>query len=500
MKKHILFVLIPLIFAGISLKVNAQLKWNLTEEGIYESEIHTFLGTSDEGIGLIFAIPNQVAFQETKYSILFRYFDEDMIIRTQYGLPDNTPSKLSILRFSNYTVIYGNNDKASNSNGNAMIIFLDDQRQEIQRKEWTLSGKNHSWISNSAVYTSSDSSYLIVDFVEYCAPDKPTMASIPVIHQLVVFNKNLEVVWEGGVNIASFSTKEPGLNIEGMDFTQDGQLLVYGEEIIDRKRHILAYTLAEAKSPATIVLDEVMPSLAIEPYTYFLNLQAHLNLSNELIIFCAGSVYSTTRNLFYIRQNLSNRTDKNVAYYLIDKKFAEAYPEFKIDDETFPLLHMFYFSNDGLVVGGEYIKETKTHNLLSNISLFKFRLDGRIAWVSTIQKEASFGLVTPAQTMNLFPSGEDLIIFYYDTPLNVQSDILIPSKRQLSNSKAYDDLCLVAARINQDGTVLFRKIINRCIETGVASNNSKIFNLGQDRFVIVGEKAGKNAFSMCTID
>ena len=499
MKSFLMRMLVTSMLVVGFFSVNAQLNWNVTSDVTYQNTVGSCLGLTDEGIGLVTFVAEQAAFQNAKYKVQFRYYDDNMVFKTMYDLPENAPSRLNIVNFNDYTVIYGTNWESPQGNGNAEIIFLDGARQEVLRKEWKLAGSSHGWANESITYMSSDSLYFIVDFVENCYPDKPSLADFPQIHQITVFNSKLETVWEGSVDFESLLNKQ-SLDIGGMDYTPDGKVLVYGVETIERKRHIVAYELTDSKVILKKVADEIMPAIAVESDSYRIDMQAYVSRSNEFTVFCAGNMDGETRNMLYVRQNLDNASDKNVAYYLVDRKFAATFPEFRATNDSFPLLHKFCFTEDGLVVGGEFIKQEHSGSILSSLFLYKFGKDGRIIWTTRIRRELYLGVISGQSAMNLFSSGDDLIVFYYDKPENVQSNALIPGKRQYTTVKVLNETCLAAAKINSDGKILYRKVINPYKANSVLPDNSQIFSLGDDHFIVRGEKEGKNAFSSFSLE
>jgi hypothetical protein len=486
------------LFAGF-FTVSAQLNWKVTNDGIYQCEVSSCLGETDEGIGLITLVPVQLAFQEAKYKIQFRYYDEDMLYKTSYDLPENVPSRLDINRFDDYIAISGMNDKSPQGNGSAEVIFLNSSRQEVLRKDWKLAASSHEWHNKSTTYISSDSACFIVDFIEDCYPDKPSLASFPQVHHIAVFNNKPEQVWDGSADFESLLNKQ-SFEIKGMDYTADGKLLVYGTQTIERKRHVVAWVLSESAGNPTKVVDELMPEAGMSNESYQFMMQAHISPANELFLFCTGIVYVATKNILYVRQSLSDATDKNVAYYLVDKQFAETHPEFKASYDEFPLLHKFCFTDQGLFVGGEYIKQEKSANVLKTLYLFNFGKDGRVSQTTQIQRELYLGTIGGVFSMNLFSSGNDLIVFYSDKPDNVVSNVLIPGKRQYTVAKALNETCLAVAKITPDGQILYRKVMNAYNANSVMADNSMIFNVGHDRYIIRGETQGKHAFSSFTLE
>jgi len=476
---------------------SAQLNWNITNEKTEDSEVYSFLGESEQGYGFVFTFPTQKAFSSVKYGIAIRHFDQDMRQTNQIGLPDNMPPFLRVRGFNDYIVVSGGGGGDRDVNGYNVTVFLDDQGLELEQKSWKLSGNRHLW-AGSNTWVSSDSAYFIVCKTEQCIPDKPSLDDDPLVNHVVVFDGDLKIVWEGSYENLSFSPKKNALKIEGMDFINDKQLLIFGTETIDKQPYAVAYTLPDAKSNAVQVLKEKIPIVTSAMIYTYLNTYFFLSPSNDLFVFSYYTKDGIPQNMQFIRQNLDNVSDKKVSYYRIDKNFAAKYPYFGKGNKQFPVFTGIRLWNDGLIVGGEYFTESPVS--LRDISLLKFGYDGDIQWVKTIKK-TSYG-ISPVQRnmMRFFTRGDELVVFYYDFPENVTSDVLITNPRVSLAIQLPNQSCLATALISSDGKVLNRKILNRYKENQITIDNSTIFQADEDHYIIQAAKDYKNAFSTYSME
>jgi len=498
MKNKILFPLIILLFSGIFSPISAQLRWNVTEEGMNDSQVRAYLGESDQGYGFVFSFPTRKWFSELRHGIAIRYFDEDMNLLTQEGLSENTPPYLNIRDFNEYIAVFGKGETDHEEKGDAVILFLDEQGQEVERKTWSLSGSRHIWIGSRA-YISSDSAHFIVCFREQCIPDQPSLEPDPIVNHVAVFDRDLKVVWERSYDNKICYSRKQSLAIDGLNFTRNNQLLIYGTEYYDNHLHIFAFTVKDAKSEAVNVLDETLPSLVGETLALQLNFRQFISPSNDLIVFAYITEELMTRSMFFVRQNLTTKSGRRAAYYLIDDSFEETYPFFGKGLRQFPLIRDVSLWNDGLIVSGERIIGG-TSCTVRNISLLKFSSDGVIEWVKSINKNIYFPEYKSDYLLKVFPSGEELVLFYYDTPENVNSDVLVSGNKSIQVTKLFNGTCLTVARINSEGLIESTKIINRYIENQIIPDNSSIHQVDEKRFILYGTKNGNNAFSTYTLD
>jgi hypothetical protein len=488
--KKILFIALFIFCATLSsLQVQGQLKWFDTKENFNDSQVYAYLGEYSRGYGFVFTFPTQKMFSNLKYGIAVRYFNADMDEFVQLDLPgENIPPFLALRSFGNYIVVYGTGEEKNQQKGEARVIFLDEELKEVSSKILSLGGNRYIWPESPHAYLSKDSTHLIVDIVEQCIPDKPSMIPDPVIHHFSVFNTNLEIVWEGDIELKKIFRDKSTWQCS-YDFTPDKQFLIIGSEVYENKEYLVAYTIKDAEEPAVKLYSELVSTNNSLISRYMITPQ------NDLIMIAYTVYGEVITELTFIRKNLSNDTEIVKKKYKLDKTFETSFPVYAKKVKQFPYLRFMFRVNDGVVAFGEYFSQMMGYSIRS-ITMLKFDLDGEIQWIKMLEKEIYVQELSSKYLFSAFQSGDDIILFYNDFPENVKSETFKagPKITLLSID------CMAMARINSSGEIVERKILNTYKQSVTYNDLQSVYQVDPDRFIFLGECKANNAFSIYTLE
>jgi len=495
MKKFLtsMVLLLPVIFV----MAQNDVKWTRIDSPKEKYDFKYFISTTQESSKAVFTIPQNKPFQQTKHNIFVRSYNSDLSNFTETGIPPDSPVTLFLAGFRNYTVISGSMDENKNPMAQYakenMIIIADNNMNPLVVKTFPLHGKKNKFTGSPVLYTSHDTSHLIVVNNEILSFDKPSLKEPPKMTYIDVYDKSLNHVWTDSVNFNTIFGEKNNINRFSMDFV-DGKLLLTASCPADGMKKIKAtiYLVSFDKPQSyKIIWSEIFPYENLA-YRTLVGPQGNMIISGANMMGTSAPFGQTKKQLFFLNKDLKNSDAEPVfKSYELDKTFVAKYPEYKmfLAESLFGPFDLFLLG-DRVVYASEHryyststssSGSSSTTYYFKHITLLCFDNEGQIEWLNMINKSVASKQSFDDHFCNGFVSGNNLCFFYYDYADNIAAAKFIEKPRFVGEDK----LWVTQAIVSPDGDIK-KTMITNIGAHDIRANLSATQQVNDHRFILVG--------------
>lgn len=418
--------------------------------------------------------------------IIIRNYSDDFASFTEIPLPNNhLPDVFRINRFNDYYVICGGYYEKPDEKG-LMRGKITTQKIFFFDADWNIVHEE------KFVTETGDRNVLELIPYVYISPDQSVIGII-LRSELLNENKNLFIgsytyikAFDKNLNlIRNFNYKY----IESSQYGIAPYGCIYSLELIDNETTIFMGAYSKDQKKSTLWMhamdmkgDTVWYNEKKLPYGQ-IDYARIISDGRLLLIGLVKNYYSKKcEKVFYYTKSVNEADELTGNELVLDEAFYLKYG-LNPKEQLAPPMQL-YVMNDGILAYCEDFGNEESSTLYfhsKNLGFIKFDFSGNILWCKGIYRELiSKSKGEESVKSKVFFIDNELLVFYLDNPKNIDN-----TSKKVISAEWPEDLCLVIARIDADGSIT-KKVIDVSKESRIKPNLSSIAAMEDGSFVIAG--------------